>query len=95
MPTRRAFLGGLAATIPLPAAAALPQPPETTPTTHDLDRYYSFLWLEFIALSKEMGVEVHSNAVLHRSGGHDAYQQSFNDQPPSTRAKAVLALLGT
>jgi hypothetical protein len=58
----------------------------------ELDHYYTFLWLELLALSKEMGVEMHSHAIMHRTGGREAYLRSCTVDPPSSRAKAVLAI---
>lgn len=90
--TRRSFLGTMAA-LPLPAAKPSSRPPpDIPPTRKELEHYYSFLWLELIALSKEMDVEMHCNSVMHRSGGRDAYQLACSAGAPSTRARAILAI---
>lgn len=90
--TRRTFLGGLAGTS-LPPAVLATSNDKTPPTRDELDRYYSFLWLEFIALSKEMDVEMHNHSVMYRSGGREAYQRAVALEPPSMRAKAVLRIV--
>lgn len=94
--TRRSVLAVLGALAVPPAAIAATDivPAPTAPTREELERYYSYLWLELIALSKEMDVEMHSNTVLYRSGGRDAYYQTCDVQAPSERAKAVLAAAG-
>jgi hypothetical protein len=91
--TRRLFLGGVAAaSVPgVSIASSANDPPVYR---EDLDHYYTFLWLELIALSNEMGVEMHSHSIMHRTGGHEAYQRLCKAGPPSSRAKAVLAIRG-
>jgi hypothetical protein len=89
--TRRLFIGGAAAAsvVPSIAIASANDPPVSR---EELDHYYTFLWLELLALSKEMSVEMHSHAIMHRSGGREAYLRSCTADPPSARAKAVLAI---
>ncbi|KRD49027.1 hypothetical protein [Ensifer sp. Root278] len=98
--SRRTLLGGLAGTaggvtaIPLPAPAADTASVLTPPTRKELEHYYAFLWAEHCAVAEELGVDVMDSFVAHRSGGRDVYNQTCRQQPPSERAKAVLASAG-
>ncbi|NTF35527.1 hypothetical protein [Agrobacterium rubi] len=87
--TRRFFLGGMAAAS-LPVATVAAAPVIEAPTREELEHYYAFLWCEFKALSDEMGVDMHDNYTLHKSGGWEAYQAAFGASAPSTRAKETV-----
>lgn len=94
--TRRLFLrttaaaGAVGATISAPAVvdAAV-----SASTPEDLTRYYAFLWTEFKSLSDEMGVDICDSFTAHRNGDVAAVKAQLTDRP-STRAKAVLKIVG-
>lgn len=95
--SRRALLIGAGATVSaaalttavVPLQAAAP----ATPEYEDLTRYYAFLWCEFSALSKELGVDQHDSLTAHRNGDVEAVDGALTSLP-STRALAVMSGLG-
>lgn len=87
--TRRFFLGGMAAAS-LPVASVVAEAANEAPSREELEHYYAFLWCEFSALSKEMGVDMHDAYTMHKSGGWEAYQAVFGGTAPSTRAKETV-----
>jgi hypothetical protein len=89
--TRRTFLTGVAvSSLAVPAAgSAQPLPP----AYEDLTRYYAFLWSEFINLSKEMGVAMCDRSIADMNGDSAALRGHLI-KPPSTRANAVMRMVG-
>lgn len=89
--TRRTFLAGVAAsTVTVPAAGAA-QP--VSPAYQDLTRYYAFLWSESVRLSKEMGVGMCDRSIADMNGDSAALRGHLV-KPPSTRANAVMRMVG-
>lgn len=78
------------AALTLPALAAVEA--KGKPTQADLRRYYSFLWLEFSRLSKEMGVPMHDSMTAYENGDMDAVRDTLSTTP-SDRALDILDLL--
>jgi len=90
---RRTFLAGAAASsLAVPAAAAGNAQP-APPAYEDLTRYYAFLWSESVRLSKEMGVGMCDRSIADMNGDSAALRGHLV-KPPSTRANAVMRMVG-
>ncbi|KAF0229342.1 MAG: hypothetical protein FD175_1950 [Beijerinckiaceae bacterium] len=89
--SRRALAAGL---IGAPAGALALNPveailPAAKPVREDLTRYYAFLWHEFRALEKELGIEPFCSRTAHCNGDVEALTARLVGSP-SERALNVL-----